>query len=121
MICHQAWLVQTSLYFKQAGFNERYPLLADYDFLLRAILRSRVSYSHIPLSFARYEGGGVTDRYKEQMRQERRCILKTYFDPRERFFYSFRQGFARLVVHTQPVSKLLNYAPKKLRSRLAGI
>ena len=43
-LCHQAWLVRKEVYLKDP-FDIRLPIMADYDFLLKQVLRRKIKHS----------------------------------------------------------------------------
>jgi glycosyltransferase involved in cell wall biosynthesis len=88
MVCHQAWFVRREAYLTRGGFDTRYRLLADYDFLLRLLAAPGVRVGHVPAVTAVFQGGGASDQDRARVQAERHAIQARAFRSFERAFYS---------------------------------
>ena len=68
-------------------FDERYRIVGDYEWALRAFFKFGVKSRRIELTFARYGMTGVSsvDAVRPQHLRERQDAIARYFTPRERF------------------------------------
>lgn len=87
-VCHQTWFLKRSIYEEINGFNINYKLSADYDVLLKIILKEKVSYLHIPLFVAKFKGGGVSSINSKAGKKENKIIHNEYFGKKDIFYYS---------------------------------
>jgi putative colanic acid biosynthesis glycosyltransferase len=120
-ICHQAWAVERSLYQRCGGLDERIRFVADYDFLLKVILRLHVSYLRIPCVSITYAAGGDAARNDDQVQLMTQQLLRRHFPPWERCTYEVLSQVARLVVHGRWFSRLHRHLPPNWRAVLAGL
>ena len=58
---HQAQFTHLTLLHKLGGFDETYPILADWNFNALAISEYHASHEFLPFVVAQYEGGGLSD------------------------------------------------------------
>lgn len=120
-ICHQAWAVERTLYERCGGLDEGLRMVADYDFLLKAVLRLGVSYSRVPCLSISYAAGGDSESNLELARVGRETVLRRYFSPWERFVYQKLSEAARFAVHGRLFRRLHRNLPAGLQARLAGL
>lgn len=85
-ICHQTLFYKKGLFDTLGGYDERYRIIADWDFNFRVLLAGR-STRHLPFPVVRYAGGGISatrvaemEAEKEAMRQQLlpRAIRRDY-------------------------------------------
>lgn len=88
-INHQSAICKSSLFSKLGGFDTRYSIAADYDFLVRAIFLHNCSIKHICLTMSYFYKDGIshTGKTKSIMRSERIQIQNEYF-PRGLYYFS---------------------------------
>lgn len=81
MICHQVQVIRARLLRKLGGYNTQIKIVADYDFMIHALIGKRVSYRHIPHTLAIYGWGGKSTQPEaaEIIRQGKDMIRKKYF------------------------------------------
>lgn len=81
MICHQVQLIKAKLLKKLGGYNTRIKIVADYDFMINALVREKASYRHIPHTLAIYGWGGKSTQpaAAETIRQGKDRIRQKYF------------------------------------------
>ena len=96
-LCHQAWLVRKEVYLNDP-FDIRLPIMADYDFLLKQILRRKIKTKHISRFIVNYRGFGRSEEIGDQWLNDRRQILNWYFSPIERLAYEKIRLSAKLVL-----------------------
>lgn len=60
-ICHQAIFFKRDLFKKVGLYNNKYRILADFDFNLRWFLNGNIKSKHINLVIAHYSKGGVSE------------------------------------------------------------
>ena len=70
-ICHQTLFYRRELLEMLGGYDERYRIVADWEFNFRALLAGR-SARHLPLAIVGYAGGGVSATRVAEMEAEKR-------------------------------------------------
>lgn len=77
--CHQACFYDTGL-FRTRGFDTSYKVRADYEHFLWCYYKSHAKTVYIPITVARYEGGGFSESRdsKRRSRREHREITNKY-------------------------------------------
>lgn len=60
-ICHQAILFRSNLFKRIGLYNNKYKILADFEFNLRWFLNGKINSKHIDLEIAHYTKGGVSE------------------------------------------------------------
>jgi glycosyltransferase involved in cell wall biosynthesis len=118
-ICHQSWFVHRSLLLRENGFNTKFQFSADYDFLLKIILRDRVGYLHIPSKIIIYKGNGVTEMNSHLLPQEKGEIQKIYYSIWERIIYTALYNTVWFLAK-HIVYQLYPILPTYLKERAAG-
>lgn len=61
-ICHQAILYKHKLFKKYGLYNNKYRILADFDFNLKWFLKGKAKSKHIDIAIAHYSKGGISER-----------------------------------------------------------
>lgn len=79
-ICHQAMFVHREVYQRLGGYDLRYRLAADYDFLLRAC-RAGVPFRHLERFVVDFRDGGASSRALLTGNREVSAILRSYYGP----------------------------------------
>lgn len=59
-ICHQATYVRRDCFRRFGGFDLEFPVLADYELLLRLVLREETNARHVALVGTRYKADGFS-------------------------------------------------------------
>lgn len=85
MVCHQAILARTSVFLEYGGFDTRYRLCGDMDWLLR-VSDLNVGLRHVPTAVCFYSAGGESDRALAKRLAEKNEILAEH-----------RRSFQRLI------------------------
>ena len=81
-ICHQALFIQKKLYETTIGkFDEKYPIHADVDWLMRAYFKYKVSFSYLDRNICNYSSEGFSSNpiYAEKYKYDRQEISAKYF------------------------------------------
>lgn len=80
-IPHQASFIKTALFSKYGTYEEKYPIIADWVFFVKAILVHQVSYKHLDLYISFFEHGGISTQseHMEQMNKERTQLFMELF------------------------------------------
>lgn len=86
--CHQALFVRSSL-LKEAPFDTKYSIAADYDQYLRFLAKG-VIIKRMPLVVAYYLGGGISETNKKQAATEYHSIMRKYWPLASSLIYCFR-------------------------------
>jgi glycosyltransferase involved in cell wall biosynthesis len=81
VINHQSIIARKEVFETCGGFDTRYRIYADYDWLLRAILNHGVQIKYTGIPFTYYLKAGKSDRVWKKYLPERREILKKYTTP----------------------------------------
>ena len=76
-IWHPVSFIKSSVLKECGGYNEKYKMVADYDFFFKAIISKSVSTKHIPVVIAEYNTEGLSSRpeKKQQELEERRSVI----------------------------------------------
>lgn len=87
-------MLTRELFTSIGGFDPRYSLAEDYDFLLKAVKKTRVDYIDAPLLLYREHGGSGTHKKIDQITRESFSVLYSWKarDPwffRKHFFHCF--------------------------------
>jgi glycosyltransferase involved in cell wall biosynthesis len=87
-ICHQAMACKRDLIVHHGGFNTKFLIAADYDFLMSSILRKAATTKYIPLTVAYFYKDGLSfkEESKSDLKSERLSIQKEYLNP---IYYRF--------------------------------
>lgn len=83
-LCHQAVFARRSLFSRVGGFDCRFRLNADYDWLLR-VFRSGAHTRCIDLRVARFTVGGAHVQNPLKLAQERKLVRLQYMSPARLF------------------------------------
>ena len=79
-ICHQTLFYRRELLEMLGGYDERYRILGDWDFDVRALLAGR-SWRHLPFPVAFYDAGGISANRPDWLAQERAWIRQRHLPP----------------------------------------
>ncbi len=90
-LCHQVTLIERNCFERYGRFDKEFTILADYDLLLRMLLKNRLKSHHVPIVGIRYLGGGVSSLPKTDRRKsiEYKRIHARYFKLSQRLIYGF--------------------------------
>lgn len=121
MICHQAWFVRRERYVAAGGFDERYRLLADYNFLVGLAADRGARLVHIPAVTTRYQGGGASERNPEALAAELRAIRRQAFSPVERALFGTVYGGAGALARRALYGAIYPRLPAAAKARLNGL
>jgi GT2 family glycosyltransferase len=89
-LCHQAVFAKRDLFERIGGFNERFSINADYDWLIRAF-RSGTRRCRISRVIAVFNVGGAHTRNPSMLVEERREVRLQYISPVALAFGSLRR------------------------------
>ena len=120
MICHQSWFVKKSL-FGKSPFDEKFQILADYDFLLKIILKRKCTYSHLSETLVIFEGGGVSNTEIKRRNKERKEILCRYFNFLEQLVYGWITNMIIKINHVVIYRYVYPFLSNKIKDRLTGM
>jgi len=90
VVNHQAIFAKHSVFEKIGGFDIKYRIYADYDWLMRALLKFNIKTKYIPVPVSRYLRGGFSDTRWKEFVSERREIFQKYVSPWEMILYILR-------------------------------
>jgi glycosyltransferase involved in cell wall biosynthesis len=94
-LCHQACFFAASAYRRLGDFDLSFRLTADYDFLLRALVRDGMAACHVPQALVTYEGGGLSEMASNRaaLEEEERRVRARHFTRWERLRYEVALAF----------------------------
>jgi len=94
MLCHQACYVRRDSYERYGGFDTSLKVVADFDFLLRLVLRARAATCHVPIVGVVSKEGGYSSRPENfgVARNEVALLRKRYFSTPKRLIYGALYG-----------------------------
>jgi glycosyltransferase involved in cell wall biosynthesis len=90
VVNHQAIFARNSVFEKIGGFDIKYKIYSDYDWLLRALFKFDIKVKYIPVPVSRYLKGGLSDTKWKEFIFERREIFQKYVSFREIIIYALR-------------------------------
>jgi glycosyltransferase involved in cell wall biosynthesis len=79
-LCHQAVFAKKELFERIGGFDERFSINADYDWLIQ-VFQSGASCKRIPRTIAIFNVGGAHTRNLSHLARERREVRLQYISP----------------------------------------
>lgn len=76
-IAHQSTIIKKNILISCDGYDERYRLIADWEFFFKSIIIKNVIYRHLPLFMTLFDMGGIgtTPKLSEERKAEWRAIL----------------------------------------------
>lgn len=94
-ICHQALFTAREIFHTVGGFDTRYRISADRDWLLRALKVYHYKLSYIDLPISVFDISGVSSRNRMQLKMENFQMNRKYF--KWQFYpFLFRQALAKV-------------------------
>lgn len=101
-ICHQAIITKRELYYKYGNFDESFKYYADYDFLLRILLKHNCSTKYMPFIFSIYDLCGITSDNNKQNEFDKEWYnaIKNNCNYSQKMMYFVCQS-----IHHNPISK----------------
>jgi glycosyltransferase involved in cell wall biosynthesis len=99
-IPHQSVLIKRELFNRIGKYNLDYPIVADYDYFMRAMYSQKCSGKFIDLVFAEYNMDGTSSKLsnRRQMMLERRRTKRKYLGRFDYIVYSLLMPFYSLFV-----------------------
>lgn len=121
--CHQACFYQREL-LREHGFMTEYSVRADYEQFLWCYFVGHAQGVYMPLTIARYEGGGFSETPENirRSKKEHREVTAKYMSDTQRLWYRFLLGitFAPLrtrIASNEKTAALYNQIKTKLYRR----
>lgn len=115
--CHQVIFYKNDVYKKFGGYDEKFPIYADYEFNSKMLVHNDVKCKYIPETLARFELGGIStssdEKIKQRQLKERKDIYKQIFSNNinfklDKFFTKIFGTATRAVKKTLLWKKLFN-------------
>lgn len=80
-INHQACFIKRSLFEDIFYYNEKYKIISDWEFLIYAICKAEISYSHLDLTISIYDTAGISSDIKNRQAifADKDKVLKKHF------------------------------------------
>ena len=127
-LAHQSVFIDRDLFSEISFYDESYKVLADWEFLIRAICIHHIPYKHLGIIVARYDMSGISSQPegKKIMLEERKRCYQEHFrfywkDYRElmnyRSVFGSNQGKLFRKIEKNKVSRTLNFWFMKLLSK----
>jgi len=107
-ICHQAVFAKKQLFNKRGNFNSRYKIAADYEWLLRMVLKNHVKTQYTDLNIARIDMSGISNNPKT-----RNLVLSEYSEIRSIYFSHIENLF--LSGYTNVLQMLVKYKNRTIK------
>jgi glycosyltransferase involved in cell wall biosynthesis len=89
MLCHQTCYIKRECYEKYGLFDLELRVVADYDFLLRLIIKAGASYKYIPFISVVSLSGGFASKNMNAALKEVSKLRKKYFTGGTAYLYAF--------------------------------
>ena len=94
-ICHQAIFYKKEIFHELGKYDERYQILADWVFNMKAFASKKTNPTFINRIIALYDNHGLSDKEKDiKFKQDRNSLVKTYLGLRVYFYQKFSQSKA---------------------------
>ncbi len=87
MLCHQVCFFHRRCYEQYGSFDLNFRVAADYDFLVRVIVKNSQPSAYLPFPTIHYLGGGFSVANTKRALQEVKKIRKRYFPLRRRMLF----------------------------------
>lgn len=84
-IQHQTLFARRGLFARAGAFREDLAVVSDYEWILRAFLRYRCRYRHLPREISVMGTGGIS--WRTEYETERLGVMREYFNPLETWLY----------------------------------
>ena len=78
-ICHQAHFIKKILFNILGDYNEKYSTIADWEFLIRALIINQRSYKYYDITITHFDTNGISSSAYPISKQDREVVLKNYF------------------------------------------
>lgn len=97
-IPHQSTLTRKTLFDRAGSYDERYAIVADYEFILRCLLVYKATFQYVPVAFSCYADDGVSSDAARR-KAEKVLVHKRYYSLLQRFVlrYKLRTKLYRLL------------------------
>ncbi len=82
-ICQQAIFYERTLFERLGKFDLRYPLLSDWEWNFRCFGDANIKKQFLPLTVARYEGGGRSRARDEAFLRDRLTLIRRHLGARQ--------------------------------------
>ena len=79
--CHQSTFIKTDL-LKKYLYDDSLRIVADWKFLLQAVIKDNCTYKAVDLNISLYDVTGISSTNKELYEKERAIVLKEMFTDR---------------------------------------
>ena len=79
-IYHQSIFTKKHIFEKYGGFDTQFKLVADYDWILRSLIKHKISNYYLKLTMAKFLRGGLSFNESESIKERFRVLLR-YFSP----------------------------------------
>lgn len=108
-ICHQTVFAKKSTFMKCGKFNTNYKIYADFDWILRVIIKFGQKMNYIGIPIAYYLKGGVCEIYSSNYYSERIEIVKKNMDYKTLFLFaiSYPISFCMYIKSLRDKNKIL--------------
>lgn len=110
MLFHPAIFASKKLFEKVGNFDTKYRIVADYDWVIRALVQFKAScaYLDMPITvFADGEGASSNPKNKERHKNERTEVQKKYFSPFMICFSNFMYKSMRSALSAPIIKNIL--------------
>lgn len=84
-LCHQTMFLKKDLFTKIGLYNEKFRIMADWEWTIKAILKEKQTYRHLSAIISNYKMDGISYTNEQLFRDERGIIIKAEFSQ----FYIF--------------------------------
>lgn len=80
---HPVSFIKRELFLKYGDYDERFKMVADYEFFVRVIIAKKVSLKHISLDIAAFDTSGLSSDLtkRKELEAERKQVQDKYFNP----------------------------------------
>lgn len=126
VVRHPATFVKQEVYQSMGRYDTRYPIAADYEFILRCYTRG-VKFSYLPYALTNFRMNGVSNSQGEKCADEARCIQLKYANKsndRHRIYKTLNENmdeevFLRVVENEQDI--IVKIMTERYRTAADGV
>ncbi len=112
---HQGSFLRRSLFDSIGYYNEKFRVISDWEFFMRAIFEFKCSYKYIDVIVAEYEKGGMSNNRAFNFKEKRKSLEIHFPDLCNLFFYTLKLEKELEVYKRSRLYKLVNPFFNKLR------
>jgi len=116
-IFHQSAFIKNELFQELGPYNEKYKIVGDYEFFIRAIIKNHCSTRYLPYTISKYDTHGISSILSDKLILERTSVIMDYYSGKtylynfiKHFYYQNKKYFPKCLIKIQ--QQRLQFKPK---------